>query len=249
VGTHGGTPASVMHPLRAGTMRLSGATKATLLHCYLEVGSWMTAHDRTSELQKPPLNVKGISDTPLSCAGALQWYGARQPLTWMTCLQAGLNQPATLVRDQAQLTCKDSLLVGWGGATDQDIDSASIVYVSDQGAAASFEGCTLQYHPDSQHMPLVLTGQGCTTSSPDTPLPSSLVVTEQHGRVDMSQCQLVGPAGGASESAAPTGFGVRAGTHATITLVGMCWITFLLVDDGSCSALLTLSNAVQLGAA
>jgi hypothetical protein len=132
------------------------------------------------------------------------------------------------VWQKAQLTCKDSLLVGWGGATDQDCDSASVVHVSDQGAAASFEGCTLQYHEDSQHMPLVLTGHGCAKGSPDNPMPSSMVVADQHGHLDMSQCHLVGPAGGTFGSAALTGLGVRAGRHATITLVSVCLISLHL---------------------
>jgi hypothetical protein len=111
--------------------------------------------------------------------------------------------------------------VGWGGATDQDIQSASVAYVGDQGASATFEGSTLRYHPDSQHMPLVFTRQGCAVEfKPDNPLPSSLVVAEQHGRVGMSACQLVGPT---ARSAEFTGLGVRAERGVTITLVGMCW--------------------------
>jgi hypothetical protein len=135
-------------------------------------------------------------------------------------LQAGLNQPAAAVCDKAQLTCKDSLLVGWGGATDQDFESASVVLALGQGAAVSLEGCTLQYHPDSQHTPTVLAHQGLAVAGrPGDPLPGSLVVADWHVRVDLTQCQLVGPA---FRGAAFTGVGVRAGRHVTITLVGVC---------------------------
>jgi hypothetical protein len=128
---------------------------------------------------------------------------------------------------KAHLTCKDSLLVGWGGATDQHLESSCVVCVSDQGVAA-LEGCTLQYHPDSKHVPVVLTrhGQGCSVEGlPDNPLPSSLVVADQHCHVDLLKCQLVGPA---FRDAAPTGFGVRAGAHATVALVGVCWMSMIL---------------------
>jgi hypothetical protein len=112
--------------------------------------------------------------------------------------------------------------VGWGGATDQHGASSSVVHAIGQGAAAAFEGCTLRYHPDSEHMPTVLIRQGSAVqASPGNPLPSSLVVAEEHGRVDMSQCQLMGPA---LKSAVHTGFGIRAGAHASVTLVGVCWI-------------------------
>jgi hypothetical protein len=133
-------------------------------------------------------------------------------------VQAGLNQPVTFVRNTAQLVCKDSLLVGWGGATDQDSESSSVVHVSDQGAAAIIEGCTLQYHPDSKHMPTVLTHHGCAKASPDNPLPGSLVVADEHGHVDLSECQLVGPTARVADF---TGLGIRAGTRATIHLVGV----------------------------
>jgi hypothetical protein len=108
--------------------------------------------------------------------------------------------------------------VGWGGATDQDVESSGVVYVGEPGAAATFEGCTLQYHPDSQHVPLVA-GQGFAVQGrPGAPMPSSLVVADHHGCVDLSECQLVGPA---FSGAARTGFGVRTGTNATINLVGV----------------------------
>jgi hypothetical protein len=122
------------------------------------------------------------------------------------------------VWQKAQLTCKDSLLVGWGGATDQDSESSSVINVSGRGVAAC-EGCTLQYHPDSQHMPTVMFQEGSyVQGQPDNPMPSSLVVADEHGHVDLSQCQLVGPA---YRSAALTGMGVRAEAYATINLVGM----------------------------
>jgi hypothetical protein len=120
------------------------------------------------------------------------------------------------------------VLVGWGGATDQDTEIPSIVYVGDQGAAAAYEGCTVQYHPDSKHMPAVMICQGsAAVHQPDNPLPRSVVVAEEDGHVDLLKCHLVGPT---ARGPALTGFGVRAGAHATTTtLVGMRWFTSYLV--------------------
>jgi hypothetical protein len=116
-------------------------------------------------------------------------------------VQAGLNQPAAGVSDKAQLTCKDSLLVGWGGATDQDANRCNVVHTYGPGTSVVLEGCTLQYHPDSMHS-----------------LWTALVVAIERSHVSLSQCRLVGPAPG---TASDTGFGVRAEQDATITLVGV----------------------------
>jgi hypothetical protein len=50
---------------------------------------------------------------------------------WLrTCaLQGGLNCAAVAAVSGSRLTCKDSLLVGWGGGTDQDNLSCPVVYL------------------------------------------------------------------------------------------------------------------------
>jgi hypothetical protein len=120
-------------------------------------------------------------------------------------LQAGLNQPATGVCGKTQLTCKDSLLVGWGEATDQPGGSEvlGVVHVDAPGTAATFDGCTLQYHPDSKHIPMGLIQPGGGKDySADT---ITLVAAKLFSHVALLNCQLVGPSHRGAES---TGMGV-----------------------------------------
>jgi hypothetical protein len=124
-------------------------------------------------------------------------------------LQAGLNQPAARAVRQGQLTCKDSLLVGWGGAADHDTGSCPIVGAVESGTSVEMQGCTLQYHPDSKHT-----------------LDTSLLMVANSAQVALSQCRLVGPAPG-NTTAITSGLGVSAGS--TATLVRWCWTVLLLV--------------------
>jgi hypothetical protein len=62
---------------------------------------------------------------------------SQQLLTLRACaLQGGLNCSAVGAEHGSHLTCKDSLLVGWGGGTDQDNMSCPV-------AGAWFEGTQL----------------------------------------------------------------------------------------------------------
>jgi hypothetical protein len=117
---------------------------------------------------------------------------------------AGHNQAVAVVDKKAQLTCKDSLLVGWGGATDQYIDNCHIDWACDRGTSAELQGCTLQYHPDSRH-----SRSFC------------LVVAVDQSHVSLSHCPLVGPAPG---DAVSRGYGICSEDDGTITLVCAGWV-------------------------
>jgi hypothetical protein len=99
--------------------------------------------------------------------------------------------------------------VGWGGATDQDNYSSSIVWASGQGVSLVLEGCTLQYHSESRH-----------------PLETFLVVGQRGSRVSLSQCRLVGPAPG---NVSTTGFVAQAQHKSTVTLVSCAQVWLHLV--------------------
>jgi hypothetical protein len=128
--------------------------------------------------------------------------------------QAGLNQSAAVANGQGQLTCKDSLLVGWGGAADVHDHSCSIVSATNQGTSVKVQGCTLQYHPDSKHT-----------------LDSFVVVATESAHAGLSQCQLVGPAPGDTTGRR---FGIGAIAGGTATLVRM-------LSNGACLLLHTSS--------
>jgi hypothetical protein len=186
--------------VRKGAVVLAGPAHVTLQHFYLEVGSWHRTMGVDSRLRRD------TQQQELTRLAQSNEFHARTPHVavllpqWLQ-LQAGLNQPAAEVSDKAQLTCKDSLLVGWGGATDQDDSSCSIVRAFDQGTSLVLEGCTLQYHPDSKHS-----------------LSFYMVKAFDHAHVSLSQCRLVGPA---PADASTAGCGVQAQCYATITLVGV----------------------------
>jgi hypothetical protein len=56
-----------------------------------------------------------------------------QLLGWTCALQGGLNCAAVAALHKAHITCKDSLLVGWGGGTDQDKDSCPVAVTWHEG--------------------------------------------------------------------------------------------------------------------
>jgi hypothetical protein len=100
------------------------------------------------------------------------------------------------------MSCKDSLLVGWGGATDgvDDNISCPLVVVDDEDSSLELEGCTLQLHPDSTHS-----------------LPATLLGGRMSSQVKAVNCKLVGPAPGSSSAEV---VGVLTQQHAAATLVG-----------------------------
>jgi hypothetical protein len=116
-------------------------------------------------------------------------------------VQAGLNAYAALASGKGSLTCKDTLLVGWGGATDnpQDNTSCSVAGAYEESTRLELEGCTLQLHPDSTHS-----------------LNTSLLHAHGHAQVQAVNCKLVGAAPGNCEVKQ---YGVMAQGSATVNLV------------------------------
>jgi hypothetical protein len=112
--------------------------------------------------------------------------------------QDGLGGPAADAATTASLTCKDSLLLGWGGASDQDYTSCPVVRVDGPGSTLQLQGCTVQLHPDSKHTRL-----------------AAILMATDHASATASSCKLVGPAQGSLPAAAVA----AAGIDATIALV------------------------------
>jgi hypothetical protein len=134
-------------------------------------------------------------------------------------VQAGLNQAVANVYKKGQLTCKDSLLVGWGGATDVYDTSCGIIYAINQGTSVELHGCTLQYHPNSKHL-----------------LPTYLMVIALSAHASLSQCLLVGPA---PEHAASSTAAATVAPEATLRLVctRQGWVQHTLVHIKGASML------------
>jgi hypothetical protein len=151
-----------------------------------------------------------------ACAANTQTLHA-SCLTSGCSLQAGHNQPAAQALQRGQLTCKDSLLVGWGGAADQDMNSCPVVLASNQGTSVKVQGCTLQYHPDSKHT-----------------LDTFVVLARLDARMALSQCRLVGPAPGNT-----TGRNIGIGSAGTATLVRL-WDSIVIVAQVHYSSVIVL---------
>jgi hypothetical protein len=119
-----------------------------------------------------------------------------------SCLQAGPNAYAALSINKGSLFCKDSLLVGWGGATDRQEQnmSCSVVTARENGSSLELEGCTIQLHPDSTHS-----------------LPTPLLAASGHAQVKAANCKFVGPAPGQSTAMS---YGAALQDNASGTLVG-----------------------------
>jgi hypothetical protein len=117
-------------------------------------------------------------------------------------LQGGPNAYAAY-SNKGTLCCKDSLLVGWGGATDQlrDNTSCPVAAVMDAGSSLELDGCTIQLHPDSTHS-----------------LTTSLLGAVAHAQVKAVNCKFVGPAPGQSPAKS---YGAFLQQDASGTLVGV----------------------------
>jgi hypothetical protein len=100
------------------------------------------------------------------------------------------------------LSCKDSLLIGWGGATDKPQDNVScpIVIVDKAGGSLDLERCTIQLHPDSTHV-----------------LNTYLMAARVDAEIKASNCKFVGPAPGKSSGKA---YGVSIQHNAAAAMVG-----------------------------
>jgi hypothetical protein len=124
-------------------------------------------------------------------------------------LQAGPNAVAASSTNKGSLTCHDSLLVGWGGATDRQEHNMSspVATVMETGSSLELERCTIQLHPDSTHS-----------------LPTPLLAASGHAQVKAVSCKFVGPAPGQSTAKA---VGAALQDNASGTLVGddvaSCW--------------------------
>jgi hypothetical protein len=97
------------------------------------------------------------------------------------------------------LTCKDSVLVGWGGALEGDNISCPVLEAQHPGSTINVERCTLQLHPDSTYPKLAI-----------------ILKAAQRASIIATDCKLVGPAPGNSSGRETAAF---AETHATICLV------------------------------
>jgi hypothetical protein len=114
-------------------------------------------------------------------------------------MQGGLNAMAADVLSGASLTCKESMLVGWGGATDEDMVTCPVLRAEEPGSILKLQGCSVWLHPDSTH-----------------PLPAVILLAMDQASIRASGCKLTGPAPGSSPAKA---VGAGADTHATIALV------------------------------
>jgi hypothetical protein len=95
--------------------------------------------------------------------------------------QAGLGVQAADAYSGGSLSCKDSLLVGWGGVNDQGNISAPILEAAFTGSTMALQGCTLQLHPDSSYH-----------------MPANMMFARDDASITLSGCKLVGPAPGKS---------------------------------------------------
>jgi hypothetical protein len=101
----------------------------------------------------------------------------------VVCLQGGPGGAAALALGGA-LTCSDSVLVGWGGATEDRSDliqalSCPVAEAGYMGATVKLQGCTVQLHPDSWN-----------------PEAALLLRSSHHASLTAAGCKLVGPAPG-----------------------------------------------------
>jgi hypothetical protein len=112
--------------------------------------------------------------------------------------QGGLGGLAAETKSGAALTCKDSWLVGWGGAFDEDTLSCPVVAADGPRSALQLQGCTVQLHPDSTHS-----------------RPAILMCARGHASITATGCKLIGPAPGSTSEARLT----SAEAHSTIALV------------------------------
>jgi hypothetical protein len=95
--------------------------------------------------------------------------------------QGGLGGQAVDAIAGASVTCKDSLLVGWGGASDEDDICCPVVDASGAGSNMTVKGCTLQLHPNSRYPKIAV-----------------VVRAIDSGSATASDCKLIGPAPGSS---------------------------------------------------
>jgi hypothetical protein len=93
--------------------------------------------------------------------------------------QGVLNGIAADVFYGASLTCKDSFLVGWGGASDQEDIGCPVLMSGCPGSTLKLQGCTVQLHPDSTH-----------------PKPAVILMATDHASITASGCKFIGPAPG-----------------------------------------------------
>jgi hypothetical protein len=113
--------------------------------------------------------------------------------------QGGLGGLAADVFSGASLTCKDSVLVGWGGALEDDDISCPVLETMGRKATINVQRCTLQLHPDSTYLK-----------------PAIILRATEHASITATDCKLIGPAPGSSSGGETA---ATAETNATICLV------------------------------
>jgi hypothetical protein len=116
--------------------------------------------------------------------------------------QGGLGALAAEAHQGASLTCKDSVLVGWGGAVEHINASCPLVSARSVGTSLKLQDCVVQFHPDSRH-----------------PKPVGLLRAVTQGSTTASGCKLVGPAPG---SCSERMFAAAAEDHGAISMVSSC---------------------------
>jgi hypothetical protein len=121
----------------------------------------------------------------------------------LSCLlpdQGGLGGLAADVFSGSCLTCKDSVLVGWGGILKDDGISCPLLQAGSCGTSVNVQQCTVQLHPDSTY-----------------PKPAVLLRATERASVTATDCKLTGPAPGNSSGMDTA---ATADTRAAICLVG-----------------------------
>jgi hypothetical protein len=190
------------------------AAKVALQQCYVEVGDGCqcspaasTSVTDTTSIQ-PGCMWKGCMPTCVlstgKCSVQSVAFTYKHSATWcVSCPpsdQGGLGGLAADVFSGSCLTCKDSVLVGWGGALEDDDISCPVLEAQHPGSTINVERCTLQLHPDSTYSK-----------------PAIILRATEHASVTAADCKLIGPAPANSSGTMDTA--AFAESHATICLV------------------------------
>jgi hypothetical protein len=97
------------------------------------------------------------------------------------------------------ITCKDSMLVGWGGPSGNLGLSCPVAEAGGGGCTLKLQGCTVQLHPESSH-----------------PRAAIVLRATESASITATGCKLIGPAPGNS---AMTDVALAAEQHGDVSLV------------------------------
>jgi hypothetical protein len=121
---------------------LSGAATVDMQQCYVEVRACWTQVADGSAFQVYHVLPSTLVETPACATWIVRSLG---PCSWSRflpcnlCLQGGLNSAAVEATKGGHLTCKDSLLVGWGGGTNNTNDSCPVAESHDDGTQLNLD--------------------------------------------------------------------------------------------------------------